>query len=257
MIIVISPAKKLDYESSLPSVACTEPGFMKEANQLACAMRKLEAESISQLMNISPALGQLNYRRFQHWKTKAGPAEARPAVFAFRGDVYVGLDADTLSEDDLAFAQRHLRVLSGLYGVLRPLDRIQAHRLEMGTRFAIGKAENLYQFWGDSITECLNNDLQGADNTPAALINLASQEYFSSVRPDSIDAPIITPVFKEYRKGALRVISFNAKRARGMMARFIIRHRLTDPEALKTFSDGDYCYDPDLSGANEWLFRRG
>lgn len=254
MLIIISPAKTLDYTSKVPIDERTEPVFIADANRLARRMRELSAQDISRLMSVSAKLGELNYARYQNWETRACPDTARQAIFAFRGDVYTGLDAASFSKDDLSFAQKRLRILSGLYGVLRPFDMMQAYRLEMGARLAVGKAGNLYEFWGARVTETLNDDL-AASGRPV-LVNLASREYSSVVLPERVKAPVIAPVFKEKRGGAYKIISFNAKKARGLMSRFIIRNRLTDADDLKQFSQAGYRYNEQSSTPNEWWFTR-
>ena len=257
MIAVISPAKTLDFETPTPVDETTKPKFLSDANALARRLKDLSAEQLCELMGVSAKLGELNYMRYRDWESAPKPARSarsRQAVFAFKGDVYAGLDVASLSRDDLDFAQDHLRMLSGLYGVLRPFDLMQAYRLEMGTSFKTDKGDNLYQYWGGRITKSLNEDL-GRDGEPV-LVNLASQEYFGAVRPKDIKARVITPVFKERRNGALKIISFNAKKARGMMSRHLIQERLDDPEGLKSFDAAGYRYHPDGSSGDEWLFVR-
>jgi len=199
-------------------------------------------------------LADLNMQRFQKWRTPFTPANASPALLAFQGDVYQGLQSETLDMDDLAFAQRHLRILSGLYGVLRPLDLMQDYRLEMGTALANPHGRDLYAFWGDTITEALNRTL--AEQGDDILINLASQEYFKAVRPEKLAGRIITPLFKERKAGGYKIVSLLAKRARGMMSRFIVDRRISDPEALKTFDVGGYRFNPELSSEHQWSFTR-
>jgi cytoplasmic iron level regulating protein YaaA (DUF328/UPF0246 family) len=196
----------------------------------------------------------LNYDRFQHWHTPFTPANARQAVLAFNGDVYTGLAAPAFTAADFAFAQQHLRILSGLYGLLRPLDLIQPYRLEMGTRFANPRGKDLYSFWGDTITAALNQQLREL-NTPV-LVNLASGEYFKAVRPQALHARIVTPVFKDWKGDNYKIISFYAKKARGMMAAYIIRERITAVDALRDFSAGGYAFNPAMSAADEWVFTR-
>ena len=255
MLTVISPAKTLDLDTPAPVRKCTRPMFLDEAQELVDRLKKLSAGELSQLMSVSAKIAELNRRRYREWNQPFTPANAKQAVWAFRGDVYTGLEADSFKARDVEFAQKHLRMLSGLYGVLRPLDLIQAYRLEMGTRFMTRHGNNLYQFWGDKITECLNRELKRMRSP--TLINLASQEYFKSVHANALGAPVITPVFKERRNGSYKVISFFAKRARGAMSRYIIRHRINDSADLKQFKEDGYCYRKQLSDEANWVFTRG
>jgi len=254
MLIVISPAKKLDYQTPAPVSDYTRPALLNRSAELIDIMRRKDSFEIADLMKLSMKLADLNMQRYQDWHTPFTPDNARQSLFAFSGDVYQGMDAATFSADDIAFAQQHLRILSGLYGVLRPLDLIQPYRLEMGTRLATGRGRNLYQFWGDMITDSINRAL--TDQGDDILINLASNEYFSSIRTDNIQGRIITPVFKEYRKGVYRIISFNAKKARGLMSRFIIQHRISDAETIKTFNLDDYAYNENMSSEHAFVFTR-
>jgi len=254
MLITISPAKKLDYKTLAPVSDFTLPEHLDRAAELIDVMREKDSFEIADLMKLSMKLADLNMQRYQDWHTPFSPDNAKQALFAFSGDVYQGMDAATLSSDDIDFAQKHLRILSGLYGVLRPLDLMQAYRLEMGTRLATDYGRNLYQFWGNTITETINQALAGqGDNI---LINLASNEYFSSIHTTDIQGRIVTPVFKEYRNGAYRIISFNAKKARGLMSRFIFQHRISDPEDIKTFNLADYSFNAELSSQDEFVFTR-
>jgi cytoplasmic iron level regulating protein YaaA (DUF328/UPF0246 family) len=254
MIIVISPAKTLDFESSPTTKKHTQPDFLDDSSGLINELRKLEPDQVAKLMSISPKLAVLNSNRYFAWKRPFNLENAKQAVFAFKGDVYTGLDAETLTANDLTFAQNHLRILSGLYGVLRPLDLMQAYRLEMGTQFKNPRGKNLYEYWGDKITEALNNDLsqQHADT----LINLASNEYFQSVQPNQLNARIITPVFKDEKGGVYKIISFFAKKARGLMSRYIIQHKLTQPEDIKHFDFAGYQFNVNASTQDEWIFMR-
>ena len=259
MLIVISPAKTLDYDSPVKVRDHTLPDFLDDAQALIGELRALGSPEISTLMGISDKLGALNAGRYQDWTRPFTEANARQAILAFKGDVYTGLAAETLGVRDLKWAQGHLRILSGLYGLLRPLDLMQPYRLEMGTAFANRRGRNLYEFWGERITDALNQTLAGqrrGKNAHPVLINLASQEYFKAVIPQKLDAGIITPVFKDWKNGQYKIISFHAKKARGMMAGHIIRQRLTDPEALKGFDDGGYRYNAAMSSAREWVFVR-
>jgi len=254
MLIVISPAKKLDYTKTAPTAKFTQPQFLSHATELIAIMVEKDSFEIADLMKLSMKLADLNMQRYQEWHTPFTAENAKQALFAFTGDVYQGLDANTLSADRLDFAQDHLRILSGLYGLLRPLDLMQAYRLEMGTKLANDRGRNLYEFWDCTITEGLNDTLvaQGDD----ILINLASSEYFSSVQKAALKGRIITPVFKELRNGTYRIISFNAKKARGFMSRYIIENKLSDPEELKGFDVADYAYNAELSSADEFVFTR-
>ncbi len=254
MLIVISPAKKLEYSKPAPTAEFTQPQLLDKAAELIAIMRDKDSFEIADLMKLSMKLADLNMQRYQDWHAPFTPENAKQAIFAFSGDVYQGLDAASLSADDISFAQNHLRILSGLYGLLRPLDLMQPYRLEMGTRLAGEHGRNLYEFWGTTITNAVNETLatQGDD----VLINLASSEYFSSVQTSDIKGRIITPVFKELRDDKYRIISFNAKKARGFMSRFIIENKLSDPEQLKAFDVADYAFNPDLSSADEFVFTR-
>jgi len=254
MLIVISPAKKLDFKAPAPITDFTQPDHLIHAAELIAVMQEKDSFEIADLMKLSMNLADLNMERFQQWRTPFTPENAKQAIFAFTGDVYQGLDANTLNADAVAFMQQHLRILSGLYGTLRPLDLMQPYRLEMGTRLANDRGRNLYEFWGDIITDSVNSAL--AEQGDDILINLASNEYFSAVKTTSVKGRIITPVFKELRKGTYRIISFNAKKARGYMSRHIIENRLTNPEYLKAFDVADYAFNPELSSSNEFVFTR-
>lgn len=257
MLIVISPAKTLDYESPLPSRKFTKPAFLDDAQEVVTALRKLDPEDISALMKVSSKIAELNFSRYLDWEPPFNLNNARQALFAFKGDVYTGLAAHEFDEDDLGFAQQHLRILSGLYGVLRPLDLMQPYRLEMGTRLAFkssrGKAENLYDFWGSRPTEAINKALKNQDKV---LVNLASNEYFKVIDQKALQAEIITPVFKDYKNGTYKVISFFAKKARGQMAAWIIKKRVEKPADLKKFREDGYQYDAGLSRGKELVFTR-
>ena len=250
MLIVISPAKKLDYASSVESPLTTQPALLEHSKELAQGLKALAPQAVSSLMSLSDKLGALNFERFQEWQTPFTKVNARPAVLAFKGDVYQGLDADSMSDDDLRWAQDHLRILSGLYGLLRPLDLMQAYRLEMGTKFANSRGADLYQFWGDTITDELNK------TDSSVLVNLASNEYFKSVRKKDISARIITPVFMDKKNDSYKIISFYAKKARGLMSSYIIRNRITEVEQIKSFDSDGYCYNAALSEVDKWVFVR-
>jgi cytoplasmic iron level regulating protein YaaA (DUF328/UPF0246 family) len=252
MLIVLSPAKSLDLDTPSPTTTTTLPAFTKRAEQLIGVLRDLSPGQVGDLMHISDQLATLNVARYASWTLDH--ADGYQAAMAFNGDVYAGLDARSLQADAIAFAQRHLRILSGLYGLLRPLDLIHPYRLEMGTKLATPGGKDLYAFWGETITEALNAELSATRST--ALVNLASEEYFKSVKPKRLSAPVITPVFEDWKNGKYKIISFYAKRARGMMARFAIENGITDVEQLKTFDVGDYAFNAEGSTANSWLFRR-
>lgn len=254
MLLLISPAKTLDFDTPAPTTEFTQADFLKQSRQLISELRALAPHDISTLMNISDKLGVLNFDRFAQWKTPFKPDNAKQALYAFQGDVYTGMQADTFSTGDIQFAQRHLRILSGLYGLLRPLDLIQAYRLEMGTSFVNSRGKNLYEFWADTITKAINKQLKELNSS--VVINLASNEYFSSVKPVLLKAKIITPVFKDKKNGQYKIISFFAKKARGMMSAYIIQHRMLDPEAIKSFDTSGYSFNADMSSELEWVFTR-
>lgn len=254
MLTVISPAKSLDFESPIATTKTTKPRFLKQSQQIIDQIKVLAPQDIASLMKLSDKLAILNYDRFQDFKTPFTKKNARASVFAFRGDVYLGLDADSLSTDDLNFAQKHLRILSGLYGVLRPLDLIQAYRLEMGTKFKNNAGKNLYDFWGKSLNQSIEKELNKSDSQ--VLINLASNEYFKALKAKQLSHQIITPVFKDFKNGQYKVISFFAKRARGLMSRYIIQNQIEQPEDLKGFKLGGYKISKKLSSDREFVFTR-
>lgn len=253
MLTLVSPAKTLDYESPLATDTYTQPRFTEQSQQLIETLRKLSVQDVAELMKLSDKLASLNVARYQSWQPEHTPDNARPAVLAFKGDVYTGLDAESFSEADFSFAQQHLRILSGLYGVLRPLDLLEPYRLEMGTRLKTASGDNLYQFWGDRITAALNEELKAADDV---VINLASNEYFKAVQPKALNARLITPVFKDFKNGQYKIISFYAKKARGLMSRYIIQNRLDTPEAIKAFDLEGYYFSPEQSKGDTWVFLR-
>ncbi|MBB3061606.1 peroxide stress protein YaaA [Microbulbifer rhizosphaerae] len=257
MLIVISPAKTLDYESPihlLPELEVTRPDFLGDSSELIKELRELSPQQISSLMKISDKLGALNYDRFQQWKRPFTAKNARPALLAFKGDVYTGLQAENMGKRDFNYAQKHLRILSGLYGLLRPLDLMQPYRLEMGTRFTNARGKNLYEFWDGKITDALNKQLQSLKSKE--LVNLASNEYFKSVRPQALQAEVITPQFRDLKNGQYKMISFYAKRARGTMSRWAIDRRVKKAEELKAFDGDGYRYNAGLSKGNDWVFTR-
>lgn len=255
MLFLLSPAKSLDYESPLPTdLPHTLPAFVADSARLIEVLRRQSPQQIASLMHISDALAALNVGRYAEWAPRFTAANSRQAVLAFNGDVYEGLQARTLDADDLAWAQQHLGILSGLYGVLRPLDRMQPYRLEMGTRLATEAGANLYQFWGSRIAEHLNTRLQ-ADATPV-VVNLASQEYFKSVDLKTLKARVIDCVFEDFKGGGYKIISFHAKRARGLMARYAIEHRVATPRQLEGFDAEGYAFHAASSAADRLVFRR-
>ncbi len=254
MLALLSPAKKLSIDSASIRVASTQPALLGEVELLMRTTRKLSKAQLQELMGISEKLAQLNHDRFQSLQFPFTPENAQPAALCFAGDTYVGLDASSLSEPDLLWGQDTLAILSGLYGLLRPLDLMQPYRLEMGTSLTNPRGSNLYDFWKSSITKEIHSRLEGhVDNT---LVNLASNEYFKAVNPKSVPGRIITPVFLEEKDGKARTVSFMAKRARGSMARFMLTERLQSPEGLKDFQLGDYRFDSSLSDDSRWVFRR-
>jgi cytoplasmic iron level regulating protein YaaA (DUF328/UPF0246 family) len=252
MKIVISPAKSLNFEKELPTAAYSEAAFLKEARQVHKVLKQKSPNELSELMTISDNLAQLNWQRNQDWKTPFTPENARPAVYAFDGDVYTGLDAFTIPLDKLDDLQNRLRILSGLYGVLKPLDLMQAYRLEMGTKFTIGDSKNLHEFWKPIITKELNKELEKGE----LFVNLASTEYFSAVDVKALIVPVITPEFKDYKDGKLKIISFFAKKARGMMVRYILDTNAKTIEDLKGFNYEGYQFDANLSKGNQLVFTR-
>jgi hypothetical protein len=254
MLFLLSPAKSLDYESPIPDVPHTLPAFAEDAARLIEVLRHKSPQQLSSLMEISDALAGLNAARYQAWTPKFTARNSRQAVLAFDGDVYDGLQARRLAPADLEWAQQHLRILSGLYGVLRPLDWMQPYRLEMGTALKVGTTPNLYRYWGRRIAEHLNEVL-AADKTPV-VINLASQEYFRSVDRQALKARVIDCVFEEWRGSGWKVISFSAKKARGLMARYAIMKRVETPRKLENFNLEGYAFDPAASQSERLVFRR-
>jgi cytoplasmic iron level regulating protein YaaA (DUF328/UPF0246 family) len=254
MLTIISPAKKLDYSQLSEAQEFTQPLLLEHSEQLLNDLRLLSPDDICSLMGLSDKLGALNYERFQEWQTPFSTDNAKQAILAFKGDVYQGLDAEHMSTDELNWAQDNLRILSGLYGLLRPLDLMQPYRLEMGTKFANERGGNLYQFWGEIITNQLNKLLSVSPKS--VLINLASNEYFKSVQPKTLQADIITPVFMDQKGDKYKIISFFAKRARGLMSAFIIKNKITDVEQLKTFNVDGYSFNSAMSEGNKWIFCR-
>lgn len=254
MLFLISPAKSLDFETPAGAVPHTQPLFVDQARPLITALRKKSWRQISKLMDLSQKLSELNVGRYADWTPEFTLANSKQAVLAFDGDVYDGLLAKTLSESDLAWAQDHLCILSGLYGVLRPLDLMQAYRLEMGTALKVGRPDNLYQYWSKIIAPYLNGRL--VDDAVPTVVNLASQEYFRSVNPKLLHARVVECVFEDFKNGDYKVISFFAKKARGMMARFAVTHRLETVNGLAGFSEGGYAFAKTVSTPDRLVFRR-
>jgi uncharacterized protein len=258
MILVISPAKALDYETPPTTTTFTQPDFLDHAAELIEVLREKSPAQIAELMSLSDPLSSLNVARYASWSRPFAADNAKQALLAFNGDVYEGLDAKTLDDEDLAWAQEHLRILSGLYGVLRPLDLMQAYRLEMGTRLANPRGKNLYEFWGERITDELNRLLAREEEAgrERVLLNLASDEYFKSVKPKKLAGRIVTPVFEDWKGGRYKIISFYAKRARGLMSRYVITRRIDEVEALQGFDAEGYAFAADASDADTLVFRR-
>ena len=254
MLLVVSPAKTLDYDTPAVTSSCSQPDFLDESQLLIDELRDLSPAQVGSLMSISDKLAQLNAARFEAWSQPFNSKNAKQAVLAFKGDVYTGLNAESLTEKQLEFAQQHLRILSGLYGLLRPLDLMQAYRLEMGTRFANLRGKDLYAFWGELITEKLNEQI--AEQHDNVLVNLASNEYFKSVKTKSLNAQVITPIFKDRKGDKYKIISFYAKKARGLMCRYVIDHSLNKVEKLKDFDYEGYSYNEAMSSGTDWVFIR-
>jgi len=252
MKIVISPAKSLDFKTKVPTDKFTEAQFLSEAEKINKVLKNKSPKELSKLMSVSEKLADLNWERNQEWHLPITPENGRQAVYAFKGTVYEGLEAYSLPEEKIDDLQQKLRILSGQYGILRPLDLILPYRLEMGTKLKVGAKENLYKFWGDRLTEALNDEMEDGEE----LINLASNEYFKVLNKKLLKAPVVTPVFKDFKNGKLKVISFFAKKARGMMVRFILDHNIERSEDLKLFNRGAYAYDENLSVGNELVFTR-
>jgi uncharacterized protein len=252
MKIVISPAKSLNFEKELPTTQHTEPSFLKESRQIHKVLKQESPKQLSELMHISDKLADVNWKRNQDWKTPFTIENARPALYTFDGDVYTGLDGYSIPLDKLATLQDSLRILSGLYGLLKPMDLMQAYRLEMGTKLPIGESKNLYEYWKSTITKALNKELKKGE----LFINLASNEYFSAIDVKALKVPVITPDFKDYKDGKLKIISFFAKKARGMMVRYIIDTNAKTIDDLKGFNYDGYQFDANLSKGNHLVFTR-
>ena len=252
MKIIISPAKSLDFESTIPTTTCTQPIFLEQAAKLSAVLKKKSAKQLSKIMHISDNLGQLNYERNQQWHVPFNMQNSRQAIFAFTGAVFQGLDVKSIPLKKLDQLQEKLRIISGQYGLLKPLDLMQAYRLEMGTRLKIGRKDNLYQFWDTAITDALNHEL--TDHEP--LVNLASAEYFKVIKPKLLKVPVHTPVFKDYKNGEYKTIMTFAKLARGYMLRYIIDHNVDTIEGLKGFTTEGYAYDANMSTETTMVFTR-
>ena len=255
MIIVLSPAKTLDFESEPITDKATQPLFPDRASELVDILAAKSPRDLGSLMSISDQLAELNFERYQEWEPVFDKENSRAAILAFKGDVYQGLDVSRFGPRDFNYAQNHLRILSGLYGILRPLDVIQPYRLEMGSKLQNPEGKDLYDFWGTTITQTLNEDLAHA--RPKALINLASKEYFSAIQPEKLDGRIVTPVFRDHKNGEYKVISFYAKRARGLMASWILRNRIDTLTGLESFAEDGYRFSPDDSTRDEPVYLRG
>ena len=253
LTVIISPAKKLDYETVDKKLEASQPNLLNHSKSLIGDLKKLSPHQVSSLMSLSDKLGALNFERFQEWKTPFTVSNSKHAVMAFRGDVYQGLDAESLGSEDLAWAQNHVRILSGLYGVLKPLDLMQAYRLEMGTKFATKRGDNLYDFWNSIITDELNKNFS-SDNS--CLLNLASNEYFKSINVSELKANVISPVFMDKKNGKYKIISFFAKKARGLMTRYVIKNRIEDITDIQNFEEGGYFFSEAMSEDNKPVFCR-
>jgi uncharacterized protein len=252
MLIVVSPAKNLDFKSKIRIEKYTVPRFPDKSAELVGLLRSFSHDELKELMSVSAEIAALTFERYSRWE--AGTENLRQAVFAFRGDVYRGMEPESFSAKDLDFAQDRLRIISGLYGLLRPLDLIRPYRLEMGVKLKTPAGNSLYSFWSDTITEALNEELR--DHKEKVLVNLASQEYFKAIDPGKLEGTVVTPVFKEYRDGVYKVIGIIAKKARGRMTRFIIQNRLGQADGIKHFNLDGYGYDDNMSSENEWVFTR-
>ena len=254
MLIVLSPAKSLDFETPVRTKTMTTPHFLAEAEELVEIARTYTSDQLAELMDISPALAQLNVQRFADWELEVKPQNRKQAVFAFNGDVYEGLNVSSLTSPQLKYLQNHVRILSGLYGLLRPLDALQAYRLEMGTTLANPLGKNLYTYWGDKISLQLSDAIR--QHKSQMLVNLASDEYFKAVRPAVLGVPVISPVFQDWKNGKYKIISFYAKRARGLMARYSAQQGIRKANDLKAFTEEGYAYCEEESTKTSWVFRR-
>ena len=255
MLMLISPAKTLDYETPPTTANCSLPDYLEKSAELITVIRKKSCPQLMKMMHVSQKIAELSVERFNQWQLPFNSENAKQAVLAFKGDVYTGLDAPALAEDKLDYAQQHLRIISGLYGLLRPLDLMQPYRLEMGLELKTKKGANLYQFWGEQITDAVNSML--AKQEEPILINLASNEYFKAIQKKNLDGRLITPVFKDWKNDEYKMISFFAKKARGMMVRYAIAHQLQDSEELQNFDYDGYSLNHELSHSDNWVFCRG
>jgi len=254
MLIVLSPAKSLDYKTPVQVKTPTLPEFVSESAKLIADLQKLSPQDVAKLMGLSDQLAALNVGRYRDWSKKFTAENSKPAIYAFDGDVYDGFDVKTLNSKDVAFAQDHIRILSGLYGALKPLDLMQAYRLEMGTSFKNARGKDLYAFWGSRVTDSLKKVLE--KQKKPVLLNLASEEYFKVLQPKELDCSVIAPVFQDAKDGKYKIISFYAKRARGLMARYVVENRITDPANLKGFNVDGYKYFAAESTLEKPIFRR-
>ena len=254
MLILLSPAKTLDYESPVKTKIASTPQLLEKSAEIAAVLKKKSPKQLGKLMGVSDSLAELNHQRYQEWRLPIEPSQARQAILAFKGDVYLGLQADKLTEKQLEYAQDHLRVLSGLYGVLRPLDLILPYRLEMGTALKVKRKKDLYAFWADTITETLNGDLES--NNCETVVNLASNEYFKSIQTTTLNAQVISPAFKDWSNGNYKVLSFFAKKARGTMASWMVRKKVKTTKRLQQFAEDGYRFDPDSSTETKPVFLR-
>lgn len=253
MLLLISPAKSFDFESPAHTVSTSDPDFVEESTRLIKKMGTFSRKKVGDMMSISAELAALNVDRYQKWAPTPERENTKQALLAFNGEVFRGLNAKEMSEDDLQFAQGHLRILSGLYGLLRPLDLIQPYRLEMGTKLNYYSYKNLYQFWGDKITKRINDDM----GESTCIVNLASTEYYKSVNEAKLKVKVITPIFKDFSNGGYKVVMTYAKNARGLMSNYIIKNRIIESDLMKSFDSNGYAYNPALSDESNWVFTRG
>lgn len=254
MLSLISPAKTLDYDSPLSLTSWTEPRFQKDSSELINTLKPMSKKRIAKLMNLSDKLATLNLERYRSYEPTFTPENSRPSILAFKGDVYIGLEAQTMSKHDLNYAQKNLRILSGLYGLLRPLDMMQPYRLEMGTDLKNKRGKNLYEFWGNAITDSINEEL--AESKTKVVVNLASKEYFGAVKPVKLAADLVSPVFLDWKNGEYKIISFFAKKARGSMASYLIRERVKSMKKLRDFDSDGYRFDASRSSDESPVFTR-
>ncbi len=254
LVTIISPAKKLDYSPSQDGLNSSVPILLAHSKELIKDLKVLTPQDVSSLMGLSDKLGTLNFERFQEWGTPFTVSNSKQAILAFKGDVYQGLDSESLSKEDLSWAQDNVRILSGLYGILKPLDLMQAYRLEMGTKLKTERGKDLYEFWGSTITDELNKSFKSSNGI---LLNLASNEYFKSIKESKVNARVITPAFMDYKNDKYKIISFFAKKARGLMTRFVIKNRINDANQIKDFSEAGYKFNEAMSAEDKPVFCRG